>query len=185
MLEREDFKNYQIINSANDKMTINYIKNSNFDFILTIGYGEILKSEIVSLSKNKLINIHPGILPENSGSDPFVISLLKNIKPGFTIHYIDEKIDSGKIIFRKEISASKCETYNSLQLKLSAICSEILTNILIDLKLGKIKPKDQDFSNRKYFNKLKENNRLINFNMKCIEIQNQINAFSGQYENLL
>ena len=80
---------------------------TNFDYIFTIGYGEIIKKELIKEARNKIINFHPGLLPENCGADPFISSLTnKNEKSGVTLHYIDEGIDSGEILLRKEILLS-------------------------------------------------------------------------------
>ena len=50
--------------SVNNQEVINFIKENKFDYIFTIGYGEILKKVLIKEAKNKIINFHPGLLPE-------------------------------------------------------------------------------------------------------------------------
>lgn len=67
----------------------------NCDFYLITGAG-ILSSKVV-LNK-KIINAHPGIIPSSRGLDSFKWSIYNGIELGITLHFIDENVDSGKII---------------------------------------------------------------------------------------
>lgn len=182
LIEKENFTDYELIKSANQKKVIDFIKESSFDYIFTIGYGEIIKKELIKEARNKIINFHPGLLPENCGADPFISSLTnKNEKSGVTLHYIDEGIDSGEILLRKEILLSKNESYNSIQLKLSLLISNYLPIFLSDLKSGNIRPLIQNSIERKYYSKSTKSDRKLNFLMSVDQISDLVNAFMGQY----
>ena len=182
LIEKENFNSYELIKSANQQKVINFIKENSFDYIFTIGYGEIIKKELINEARNKIINFHPGLLPENCGADPFVSSLTnQNKKSGVTLHYIDEGIDSGEILFRKEILLSKNESYNSIQLKLSLLISNYLPIFFDNLKSGNIRPLKQNSINRKYYSKSSKSDKKINFLMSTNHISELVNAFKGQY----
>lgn len=81
------------------KIQINNLENikshKNIDFFLICGGGVIDQKLII---KNKIINCHPGLIPMTRGLDSFKWSILNNQMIGNTLHFIDNKIDSGKII---------------------------------------------------------------------------------------
>ena len=97
------------------------------------------------------------------------------------MHYIDEGIDSGEILFRKEILLSKNESYNSIQLKLSLFISNYLPFFFDNLKSGNIRPLKQNSINRKYYSKSSKSDKKINFLMSTNHISELVNAFKGQY----
>ena len=74
-----------------------------FDFIISFGYRQIIKSDILRKVKRPILNLHMSYLPFNKGAHPNVWSFLNNTKKGVTIHEIDKNLDTGPIIFQKEI----------------------------------------------------------------------------------
>ncbi|NLN96058.1 MAG: hypothetical protein GX128_07815 [Bacteroidales bacterium] len=86
----------------NSDELINCIK-SNIKGVILVGASGILKREILSIPDVKFINIHSGIVPNYKGLDNFFYSLLYNDPLGCSIFYIDEGIDTGKLIFKKKV----------------------------------------------------------------------------------
>ena len=74
-----------------------------FDFIISFGCRQIIKSDILRKVKRPILNLHMSYLPFNRGAHPNVWSFLNNTKKGVTIHEIDKNLDTGPIIFQKEI----------------------------------------------------------------------------------
>ncbi len=89
-------KNYE------NKILLN-LKNYKITFICLAGFMKIISNKIIKNFKKKIINIHPSLLPKYKGLNTFS-RMLKNkeIKAGCTVHYVDEKLDNGKIIVKKE-----------------------------------------------------------------------------------
>ena len=180
MIERKEYSDFEIIISANQPEVVQFIKENSIDCIFTIGYGEILEKGVINAPKKGIINFHPGLLPENKGADPFASSIFNNeFKTGVTFHYIDEGIDTGDIIYRKEIECLKSDNYDLLQLKIGIQATIELNEFiksLIEEKSLRIGQKKGDGS---YFNKLKNSQRLFNFRMNGQEICRIVNTFSG------
>ena len=82
------FINTKIKNYEN-KILIN-LKNYKINFICLAGYMKIISNKIIKNFKKKIINIHPSILPKYKG-----------LNTGCTVHYVNEKLDNGKIIIKK------------------------------------------------------------------------------------
>lgn len=84
------------------------------DFLVSYGYPRILKQPILErFMPDRAINLHISYLPWNRGSDPNFWSFLERTPKGVTIHYLDEGIDTGDIIVRKEVAFGASETLKS------------------------------------------------------------------------
>ena len=88
----------------NNKIDIAFLLENKIEFIISYGYKFIIGEEIIKLFRNKIINLHISYLPFNRGSYPNLWSHLENSPSGVSIHYIDEGIDTGDILFQKKIS---------------------------------------------------------------------------------
>ena len=73
---------------------------------------------ITSLPKAPVINSHPGVLPYTRGLDSFKWAIYHGLPIGVTVHIIDEKIDSGHIIYREEIQKEPAEQFYHLAMRL-------------------------------------------------------------------
>tara|TARA_B100000780_G_scaffold76823_1_gene51820 strand:+ start:2016 stop:2594 length:579 start_codon:yes stop_codon:yes gene_type:complete len=90
------------------------------DLIVLAGFLWKIPSNLLEAFPNKIINIHPALLPKYGGKGMFGMHIHKSIienkesKSGITIHYVNEKYDEGTIIFQKEIVLQKGETATTL-----------------------------------------------------------------------
>lgn len=87
-----------------DVISLDFLKTNDIDFLISNGYAPIIKEPIISEYHHKIINIHPTFLPYGRGIYPLLWSLLESTPIGITIHFINNGIDSGEILFQKEIS---------------------------------------------------------------------------------
>lgn len=94
-----------------DKITLEYLKENNIDFLISNGYAPIIKEPTISEYKHKIINIHPTFLPYGRGIYPLLWSLLEETPIGVTLHFIDEGIDSGEIIVQKKVQFDDNDTF--------------------------------------------------------------------------
>jgi len=102
-----------VANSEND--IIDILKNYDIDFIILAGFMKILSLNFVNLYKNKIINIHPADTNEYKGKNGYKWAFENNKKTTkITVHYVDEGIDTGKIIEQTEINISNCQTLDEL-----------------------------------------------------------------------
>jgi len=95
-------------------------KNSKIDYIILCGFLLKIPYSIISKYKNKIINIHPSLLPKYGGKGMYGLRVHKAVvlnnekKSGITIHFVNEEYDKGAIIFQKEYALSLSETAESL-----------------------------------------------------------------------
>lgn len=102
------------------------------DIIVLAGFLSILNKDFCKKWKNKIINIHPSLLPKYGGVGMYGKKIhnlvIKNndIISGATVHYVTENVDFGKIIMQKIYKISSNETVSSLEKKISKIEKKIL-----------------------------------------------------------
>ena len=74
-----------------------------FDLVISHGYRHIFKINTINSSKRKIINLHIAYLPFNRGAHPNFWSFFDDTPSGVTIHFIDEGIDTGEMLFQKKV----------------------------------------------------------------------------------
>jgi methionyl-tRNA formyltransferase len=73
------------------------------DFVVSYGHQHILKGEVLETYKDRIINVHWGLLPWNRGASPNFWSWYDNSPKGVTIHHLDKGIDTGDIILQAKV----------------------------------------------------------------------------------
>ena len=113
----------------NSETCKNLIKKYDLDIGIVLG-SRILKKEIIDSFKIGVINLHPGLLPENRGLDNLKWAILKGIKQGVTSHFINEKIDHGKIITKREIEIYKDDSLVDIFLRIQDMEQKLMIESL-------------------------------------------------------
>ena len=95
------------------------LKKHKVKMICLAGFMEILSRNFITKFKGKILNIHPSLLPKYKGLNTHQRALDNNEKySGCTVHFVNSKLDSGKIILQKKVKISKNDTKNSLARKI-------------------------------------------------------------------
>ena len=106
--------NYQNINNA-EKNILFELKKNKISLICLAGFMKILTSNFIKKFPGKIINIHPSLLPKYKGLNTHQRAIDNNDKfSGCTVHYVNSKLDSGKIILQKKVKIFKSDTSNKL-----------------------------------------------------------------------
>tara|TARA_Y100000590_G_scaffold392598_1_gene470121 strand:+ start:6798 stop:7361 length:564 start_codon:yes stop_codon:yes gene_type:complete len=102
-----------------ERNCLNELKKRKIKFICLAGFMQILSQSFIKSFNNKIINIHPSLLPKFKGIDTFK-KVLKNKEKysGCTVHFVTPKLDSGQIISKKRVLIEKNETEASLKKKI-------------------------------------------------------------------
>jgi phosphoribosylglycinamide formyltransferase 1 len=90
--------------AARDRALGDWIEGLNADLIVLAGYMQLLSSEFVQRFKNRVINVHPALLPSFPGIDALQQAIDHGSKiTGVTVHFVDEGVDSGPIILQRPV----------------------------------------------------------------------------------
>ena len=109
-----DFKN-----SLSEKQIINELKQNNINLICLAGFMKILSKSFIKNFKGKILNIHPSLLPKYKGLNTHEKAIKNKDKySGCTVHFVNSKLDSGKIINQKKVKINKSDTPKKLAKKI-------------------------------------------------------------------
>ena len=102
-----------------EKRILKDLKSNNIKLICLAGFMKILSKDFIRNFKGKILNIHPSLLPKYKGLNTHHRAIQNKEKySGCTVHFVNSKLDSGKIILQKKVNLSKKETPSSLQKKI-------------------------------------------------------------------
>ena len=105
-----DFKN-----ALSEKKVIKELNKNNIDLICLAGFMKILSKSFINNFKGKILNIHPSLLPKYKGLNTHEKAIKNKDKySGCTVHFVNSKLDSGKIINQKKVRIKKFDTPKSL-----------------------------------------------------------------------
>ena len=106
--------NYKNKNNDENKILVNLKKNK-INLICLAGFMKILSKKIINIYKNKILNIHPSLLPKYKGLNTHKRVIENKEKySGCTVHLVNSKLDSGKIVLQKKIKVFKNDNEYSL-----------------------------------------------------------------------
>jgi formyltetrahydrofolate-dependent phosphoribosylglycinamide formyltransferase len=112
---------HKIINQTRDrfeKIAIKELRNRKIDLICLAGFMKVLTKNFIRKFNGKIVNIHPSLLPKYKGLNTYKRAIEKGDKLfGCTVHYVNEKLDSGKIITKKRVYIANAETVEKLKKK--------------------------------------------------------------------
>ena len=101
-----------------EKKIISEINNKKIKLICLAGFMKILSKNFIKSFKGKILNIHPSLLPKYKGLNTHQRAISNNEKySGCTVHVVNSRLDSGKIILQKKVKISKSDTAKSLTKK--------------------------------------------------------------------
>jgi len=94
-------------NKDTEKKILTLLKKEKIEFICLAGFMKILSKNFIKKFDGKIINIHPSLLPKYKGLNTHRRVIANKDKfTGCTVHYVTEKLDSGKIIMQKKIKVT-------------------------------------------------------------------------------
>lgn len=120
-------------------------KKRDIDLIVLAGYLKILSKEFIKEYKNRIINIHPSLIPLFCGDgyygEKVHAAVLESGEKysGATLHFVDEGVDTGPIILQRKVEVEKDDTVKSLQQKVLKIEHEIIVEGVKLFSQGKIR----------------------------------------------
>lgn len=106
------------------------------DIGVSVLFDYILKPEFLSIFPQGVVNLHPAYLPYNRGQYPNVWSIIEGTPSGVTLHYVDDKIDTGDIIAQREIPVDLVDTGETLYQKLERASIELFKETWPQIKSG-------------------------------------------------
>lgn len=107
---------YHTVDNLNSPETVRIVEEASPDALI-YGGGGILRGPIIRASKHRVLNAHSGPMPQIRGMNACEWSVLLDVPPAVTIHFIDEGIDTGRIIEKIPITLETGDTIDQLRAK--------------------------------------------------------------------
>ncbi len=113
-----------------------------FDLVVLAGFLSILEGKILQTMKNKIINLHPSLLPSFGGRGMYGIHVHEAVfkskmnVSGCTVHFVDEVIDGGNFILKRSIDIKEAENANEIQSLVSSIEKGALIDAIRQIAKG-------------------------------------------------
>ncbi|MDO8525125.1 MAG: methionyl-tRNA formyltransferase [Candidatus Omnitrophota bacterium] len=160
---------------ASDTESMSYLKKLNADLFIVISFGQILKREILSIPKLYAINVHGSLLPKYRGAAPTNWAVMNgdNVS-GVTVIKLNEKMDEGDVILRRETAIDADDTNITLTEKLSETGAAALIEAMSMIENGSANLEKQDSAKATYAPKLKKEDGLIDWNQGAVRIHNKV-----------
>ncbi len=173
LLEFRNIKYYEVENPI-DILRIKLFKE--IDFFIMCSYGRKIPKQIID--KIAIYNIHFGELPYYKGRHPtFYATMSNELRPGISIHKIDESIDEGDIISIEKVNYFYNENESDLFIKLQKKIPNLLNALVLYLQDNT--KKNNITQKGKYFKPVSDNDKIFSINDKFDKIYNIIRAQSN------
>ena len=123
-LERAKNAGIEALHIKDEDVLIETLKDRNIDLIVLAGYLAIVSDKLINLYENKIINIHPSLIPSFCGSGFYGIhvhehAFNRGVKvSGATVHFVSNVVDGGPIILQRAIDISDCASPEAIQEKI-------------------------------------------------------------------
>ncbi|MEI3606217.1 phosphoribosylglycinamide formyltransferase [Pseudogracilibacillus sp. SE30717A] len=110
------------------------LKRANVQWIVLSGYMRIVGKTLLNGYGDKIINVHPSLLPSFPGKDAVGQALEAGVKvSGVTIHYVDEGVDTGPIIAQEPVTVFPNDTRETLQERIQQVEHVLYTRVIADI----------------------------------------------------
>jgi phosphoribosylglycinamide formyltransferase 1 len=105
--------------SAHEAEVLRVLREAKPDFIALAGYMRLLSPDFIAAYRNRIVNIHPSLLPAFPGVDAQAQAIAHGAKvSGCTVHFVDEGLDSGPIIVQREVEVRDDDTTETLSARI-------------------------------------------------------------------
>ena len=161
------------------RLDFEFIKELKPDIILTMAYGQLIPHELLMIPKYGCYNLHGSLLPQYRGAAPIQFALLNGDKiTGVTLMEMADKMDAGKMYYKKEIQVSDDDNYTSLKKKIAISCFEVFDEGIEDVVNGINIGEEQDEAKVTFTSKISRDLEKLNFSEDSNKINNIIRALS-------
>ena len=122
-----------------DGKVLDKINSINPDLIVLAGFLWQLPEYFIKSYTDKIINIHPALLPKYGGKGMYGMNVHQSVlenkekETGITIHYVNEHYDEGKIIFQQSVSVENCKTAEEIAIKIHELEHKYFPTIIQEI----------------------------------------------------
>jgi phosphoribosylglycinamide formyltransferase 1 len=126
--------------AARDRALGDWIEGREADLVVLAGYMQLLSPEFVARFRNRAINVHPALLPSFPGLEAVQQALEHGSKvTGVTVHFVDEGVDSGPIIFQRPVEVPPSRDWDETEEQIHATEHKLLPEAIRMIAAGRVR----------------------------------------------
>jgi len=123
-----------------DRAIGDWVAERGVDLIVLAGYMELLSAGFVERFRDRIVNVHPALLPSFPGIDAVEQALAHGVRvTGVTVHFVDEGIDSGPIILQRAVEVPESRDQGDLEERIHAVEHELLPEAVRLIAAGAVR----------------------------------------------
>jgi len=132
----EDFPN----RARRDDAIGDWIEACGADLVVLAGYMQLLSEDFVARFRNRVVNIHPALLPSFPGLDAIGQALEAGVETtGVTVHFVDEGVDTGPLIAQREVAVPANRDREQLEATVHAVEHELYPEAIRMIAQGRVR----------------------------------------------
>jgi len=169
--------NYIEYDDLKEESFIEKIKELDADVAVVCSFNYKVPRVLLNAVKGGFINIHPSLLPQYRGANPYSHVIINNEKQtGVTLHFMDEGFDTGDLIVQRKMEISPRETMGTLFNRLNIIGLELLIEVLTKLEEGELPRAKQSQGDFIVGNNITEEDLFVDYAKPACEIERFIRS---------
>jgi phosphoribosylglycinamide formyltransferase-1 len=125
---------------ARDRAMGDWIESREAELVVLAGYMQLLSAPFVARFRNRVVNIHPALLPSFPGLDAIGQALDAGVETtGVTVHFVDEGVDTGPVIAQREVPVPSCVARADLEAAVHAVEHELYPEAIRMIAEGRVR----------------------------------------------
>lgn len=158
------------------------------DVAVVVAFGQILPPEVLALPPLGCVNLHASLLPRHRGASPIQAAILSgDAATGVTTMLMDEGLDTGPVLKRREVPLRGDETAGSLGAELGRVGAELTVATLDELAAGTLRPEPQDSAAATMTRLIRKTDGEVDWQQDAAVIERRIRAMQpwpGAYTHI-
>lgn len=167
---------------------VEYVRSFKPDIIIVVAFGQILSKDILDMPKYGCVNVHASLLPKYRGSAPIQWAVINGDEvTGVTTMRLDEGVDTGDMIAKRQVRLSEDETGGSLFDKLAVVGAELCVETIKMIEDGTAEYTPQNSEESTHVGKIGKELGAIDWTKPAVQIERLIrglNPWPSAYTNL-
>jgi phosphoribosylglycinamide formyltransferase-1 len=136
LFPREDFGD----RGERDAAMADWVEERGADLIVLAGYMQLLSPAFIERFRNRVVNVHPALLPAFPGLDAVGQALTAGAEvTGVTVHYVDEGVDTGPVIAQREVEIPADRGRGSLELAIHTVEHQLYSEAIRMIAAGRVR----------------------------------------------
>jgi phosphoribosylglycinamide formyltransferase-1 len=125
--------------SQRDAAIADWLEEREVELVVLAGYMQLLAPVFIERYRNRIVNVHPALLPSFPGLESVRQALDHGAwVTGVTVHFVDEGVDSGPIIFQRAVEVPQSRDWDELEAEIHAVEHELLPQAIRAIAAGRV-----------------------------------------------